>query len=596
VFTDSVTGGTLREAILNANNDPGTATDTIQLAAGTYTLTIPNAGNKHEVQSMQGDLNITSTAHALVIQGAADADGRPTTVIRQTAADRVFQVLNLGGGLAASVTFQNLIIEGGFAQDNGSADAVAGKSGAQGGGILSTGGNVALSNVVVQSNQATAGDTKDAFGGGIYVQAGSLTINGSVIRNNTATGGAGAGDSYGGIAYGGGVCLTITGNPGTQLSITNSTVAGNIVQGGRGSVTGKGGGGTANGGGVFSIANRTIITGSTLSGNKAIGGQAGQGTDAGYGVGGGASLLDSSTVVNSTIALNSATGDGAFGGGVFYGGYTGQFTNVTVAGNQANRFGPVGSVEGGGFLNNNEEGEGVTLVNTLVVGNTTNSGDNSSGPDLKGKFISGGHNLIGIAEGANAPGFTAPGDRTGTAANPLDPKLGPLQNNGGPTQTMLPLPGSPLLGSGNASLAPATDQRGLSRPTGGPTDIGAAQVTGVGGGSSSSRIPVGQLMAFALGFVNGQLDIFFVDQRGQVFGEAFNFNNFFSPSPADAQFLNTDMVFRNMTFSDAVGYPAVLGSLVDSGNQNLLMVTIPLGFMSQTALNDVIAALQASGL
>ncbi len=56
------------------------------------------------------------------------------------------------------------------------------------------------------------------------------------------------------------------------------------------------------------------------------------------------------------------------------------------------------------------------------------------------------------------------------------------------------------------------------------------------------------------------------------------------------------MVFRNMAFSDAVGYPAVLGSLVDGGNHDLLMVTIPLGFMSPAALNDVIAALQASGL
>jgi hypothetical protein len=450
---------------------------------------------------------------------------------------------------------------------------------------------------VVRSNQATAGTTKDAYGGGIYVQGGSLTINSSVIQNNTATGGAGEGDAYGGLAYGGGVCLVITGNTSTQLSLTNSTVAGNIAQGGSGSVTGKGGGGTANGGGVYSIANRTIITGSTLSGNKAIGGRASQGTDAGYGVGGGAALLDSSTVVNSTIALNSATGDGAFGGGVFFGGYTGQFTNVTVAGNQANRFGPA-RTEGGGFLNNNEEGEGVTFVNMLVAGNTINSGDNSSGPDLKGKFISGGHNLIGIAEGANAPGFNGPGDRTGTAASPLDPNLGPLQNNGGPTQTMLPLPGSPLLGAGDASLAPTTDQRGLSRPTGGPTDIGAVQVTGVGsgGGSSSSHTPVGQLMAFAFGFVNGQLDIFFVDQKGQVFHQAFTVTNFFNPSPANARFLHTDMVFQNMAFSEALGYPAVLGSLVDSGNQDLLLITIPLGFMSPTALQEVIAALQASGL
>ena len=176
-------------------------------------------------------------------------------------------------------------------------------------------------------------------------------------------------------------------------------------------------------------------------------------------------------------------------------------------------------------------------MNTLVAGNTIHSGDNLAGLDLRGEFTSGGHNLIGIAEGTTGPGINGPGDRTGTAANPLNPNLGPLQNNGGPTQTMLPLPGSPLLGAGDASLAPSTDQRGLSRPTSGPTDIGAVQVTGVGsgGGSSSAPTPVGQLLAFAFGFVNGQLDIFLVDQKGQIFAEAFNFTNFFSPSPADAE-------------------------------------------------------------
>ena len=103
-------------------------------------------------------------------------------------------------------------------------------------------------------------------------------------------------------------------------------------------------------------------------------------------------------------------------------------------------------------------------------------------------------------------------------------------------------------------------------------------------------------MAFAFGFVNNQLDIFFVDQKGQVFDEAFTASNFFSPNPGNAQFLNTDMVLRNMAGSDAVEYPAVLGNLLTSSNQDLLMITIPLSFMSPAALNDVIAALQASGL
>ncbi len=193
VFTDGTAGGTLREAVINANNDAGAATDTIQLSTGTYTLTIANVAANHDVSSTQGDLNVTNTAHALVIQGATDANGKPTSIIDQTTADRVFQILNLGGGAAGTVTFKNLVIEGGNAQDNGGAGAVAGNSDAQGGGILNDGGNVTLSNVAVQSNQATAGVGQFGQGGGLFAQDGSLTINSSVIQNNKATGGAGGG-------------------------------------------------------------------------------------------------------------------------------------------------------------------------------------------------------------------------------------------------------------------------------------------------------------------------------------------------------------------------------------------------------------------
>jgi hypothetical protein len=57
--------------------------------------------------------------------------------------------------------------------------------------------------------------------------------------------------------------------------------------------------------------------------------------------------------------------------------------------------------------------------------------------------------------------------------NNTDPRLGPLANNGGPTLTMALLPGSPAIDAGNTSLAPATDQRGFSRPAGLAADIGA---------------------------------------------------------------------------------------------------------------------------
>jgi hypothetical protein len=59
----------------------------------------------------------------------------------------------------------------------------------------------------------------------------------------------------------------------------------------------------------------------------------------------------------------------------------------------------------------------------------------------------------GISNGVN-------GNIVGTNTNPIDPLLGPLQNNGGPTQTMALLPGSPAIGHGDNAKAPTTDQRG----------------------------------------------------------------------------------------------------------------------------------------
>ncbi len=455
VFTDGVPGfqvNTLREAVLAADNDgsPGTGTDTIQLSAGTYTLTVPNTAG-HEVSDQQGDLNITNTAHALVIQGTTDANGSPTTIIKQTVVDRVFQIVDPG----TTVTFKNLIIEGGNAQDDGSFGAAAGTSTAQGGGILDDGGNVTLSNVVVQSNLATAGNDFAGQGGGIYAQNGALTINNSVIQSNLARGGDGTRGVAGSDANGGGVAFVLTSGTGAQLSITNTTVANNRAQGGSGDNATSTNGGNAWGGGVYTFGEGTllqaavtsVISGSTLSGNSANGGLGDTGADLGDGSGGGAALIGSNTVVNSTIANNSVTGSFAAGGGVYFErGASGQLTNVTVAGNQANLTQTLGSGEGGGLDNNNGDIQEVTLVNTVVAGNTsiTSTGSPQS-PDVRGEIISGGHNLIGIADGANDPGFHNPGDLSGTLANPLDAKLGPLQNNGGPMQTMLPLPGSPLL-------------------------------------------------------------------------------------------------------------------------------------------------------
>ena len=199
---DDGTANSLRGVITTANNDTtDTGTYTIQLQANTYTLSIPNTANNHEVSNAQGDLNINlpSNINELDIVGTTDASGKPTTTItvdQTKMLDRVFEIGQPGGRAGITVKFENLIIENGNAQDDGGAGTVAGSTVARGGGILDFGGYLTLSNVVVQSNEAVPANggrttSNGAEGGGIYAVNGTLTINNSVIQNNKADGGAG---------------------------------------------------------------------------------------------------------------------------------------------------------------------------------------------------------------------------------------------------------------------------------------------------------------------------------------------------------------------------------------------------------------------
>ena len=107
------------------------------------------------------------------------------------------------------------------------------------------------------------------------------------------------------------------------------------------------------------------------------------------------------------------------------------------------------------------------MTATIVAGNTA-----PPGPDVDGPVNSGGYNLIG--NGSGSSGFSGTGDQVGTETAPIDPLLGPLTDNGGPTQTHALLFGSPavdVIPTGDCAVA--TDQRGIARPRGSGCDIGA---------------------------------------------------------------------------------------------------------------------------
>jgi hypothetical protein len=109
------------------------------------------------------------------------------------------------------------------------------------------------------------------------------------------------------------------------------------------------------------------------------------------------------------------------------------------------------------------------LTNTLVAENTA-----ATDPDIDGPVTSADHDLIGNGSGSSGISNGVGGNQVGGNGSPvIDPRLGPLQNNGGPTQTEALLPGSPAIGQADNSQAPRTDQRGHPRNLSKPTDIGA---------------------------------------------------------------------------------------------------------------------------
>ena len=144
-------------------------------------------------------------------------------------------------------------------------------------------------------------------------------------------------------------------------------------------------------------------------------------------------------------------------------------TNSTISGNTA-------QFRGGGINSN------ITTLrsrNTIIALNTA-----PSGPDVFGTLTSENFNLIGNNSGVTiTPAQLA--DQIGTPGSPINPMLGPLQNNGGATLTRALLSGSPAMDKGHSSGS-ATDQRGFPRTfddpmipnaTGGDgTDIGAFEL------------------------------------------------------------------------------------------------------------------------
>jgi CSLREA domain-containing protein len=206
------------------------------------------------------------------------------------------------------------------------------------------------------------------------------------------------------------------------------------------------GGSAFPGGGIQNSGNLTILE-STIRGNIAPG----TGTGGGINNATGATL----TLTNSTVSGNTAAQQG--GGIASDGALT--LNSCTVTAN-------TGSSTAGGV--HSGSGTPKAAMNTIIAGNT-----GGASPDVLGAFNSLSFNLIGNANGATGFANGVNNDQVGSTGSPINPRLGPLQDNGGPTRThaLRTIPGdsSPAFQTGSTALA--TDQRGAPRVT--PDSIGA---------------------------------------------------------------------------------------------------------------------------
>lgn len=326
----------------------------------------------------------------------------------------------------------------------------------QGGGLHLADGRIVIIDTLISNNSSTGEPSTIADGGGIITTTAveSLRIDNCVMDGNSSQ------DNGGGMYFsnlagaaveisdstisnnsaieGGGICL-IGDGAGALLTVTGCGISGNQVASGAVAVAG---------GGVFASANSESVVNAYL--------------------------------INSTIAGNRAAttaSKNAYGGGIYAqtngGGAIGlNLLNTTVAANEATSTTTSYGRGGGLYLANGT----VTIANSVAASNTISSNPSSYGPDIfKGAaatIAAASCNLVATTGGNHGIIDGVDGNIVGS-----DAMLGPLRDNGGPTDTMAPGPASPALRKipRGASApyyndSPETDQRGcwIDRPTDNP--------------------------------------------------------------------------------------------------------------------------------
>lgn len=291
-----------------------------------------------------------------------------------------------------------------------------------GGGCIASAGYVTLDDASVRDCYAGG---EGAYGGGIYAY--SLTMSNSTLSGNVALG---VHETNGTAGFGGGAFVY-------SFQLTNSTVSGNrAVHHVHPGVTSY-----DIGGGIISVHGGSVLS-STIDSNYS------------YGRGGGIASFDNMTVTNSTFSGNVAAT--SLGGALFL-----RRPSIVAVSNSTLT------------ANHAEAGGGIwlyaptsTIQSSIVFGNSAGAGHFADVEDAIAVTIAGSSDLVG----ASGPSVALPADTLNK-----DPLLGPLANNGGPTQTHALRSNSPAVDAGSNAANLPFDQRGApySRVYGAAPDIGA---------------------------------------------------------------------------------------------------------------------------
>jgi hypothetical protein len=410
---------TLREAINAANTN--TATELGHVGSGVDTIQFA-PGLSGQTITLQG--SFLSATESLTIDGST-LDNRITIIAPP--GGRVFQA-TIGGDYG----FIGLTLTGNMFADGNVFIADSEVTGASLGGPYSYAAGVeATGNITLQHSRVSGHDG----GGGIHA-SGNVVVQSSTIEDNRIAHDVsqpGGNPLIGGL--GGGVFAF--GN----ASVANSTISGNFA--------------AQDGGGVWANGDASI-TNSTIYGN--VVGSSYYSSAYEPGRGGGIFANGHVTVTSSTISGNETYG--SVGGDGYYGPYV--YPGL-----------------GGGIWSDNGT---LTIVGSIVANNFAYLGNDilaGTGAVSAQYSLVGNNDLSGLA-GAPLGTPDANGNLIGTNSDPIDPMLGKLGDNGGPTHTLALLPNSPAINAGDplANGAPMFDQRGApwARISGGRIDMGAFEV------------------------------------------------------------------------------------------------------------------------